>query len=212
MENKTKLVKKNYELLNILYFWYFDFDHHMTKFRDFKNIKSYDLVKLWINKWFAKNEEQKKIDKYLLIFEESIDKYKTYQPNNLYEKIALIILFDQISRNIFRHTGKAYEYDNLALKHAKSLLEDFDSLFFCFKLTIIICMIHSEDIMDHEIIKKLLPKIKSDPKSDPELYLALVGIFNNHNDRIKMFGRIPERNKYLCRISTEKEKVFLLNV
>jgi uncharacterized protein (DUF924 family) len=73
-------------------------------------------------------------------------------------------------------------------------------------------MIHSEDIMDHKIIKKLLPQIKSDPKCDPSLYVALIGIFKNHNERIQLFGRIPERNKYLGRTSTDEEKIFLLNI
>ena len=197
MEFNNKLIKKNSELSKLLFFWYFETNNTTTYLKNFSNIKKYDLVELWINKWFAKNEQQQNIDKYLLIFEDLIDKYKTYEPTNLYEKMALIILFDQVPRNIFRHTSKAYEYDSIALKYAKSLLEEFETLFFCFKLTIIICMIHSEDIEDHEIIKKLLPQIKSDPKMDPKLYIALIGIFNNHNERINMFGRIPDRKSVL---------------
>ncbi len=126
--------------------------------------------------------------------------------------MALIILFDQIPRNIYRKTAKAYKYDLKSLKITKSLIENFDSLHFCFKLTIIICMIHSEDISDHEIIKILLLKIKNDFKCDSQLYISLYQIYINHYDRIKMFGRIPERNIFLGRKSTPEEKIYLLNI
>jgi uncharacterized protein (DUF924 family) len=211
MDLTTKSVKKNYELTNVLYYWYFDPSNN-SNLKNFENIKSYDLVDLWINKWFAKNEEQKKIDKQLLNFESLIEKYENYESCNLCEKMALIILFDQIPRNIYRGTAKAYQFDNIALKFAKSLLKDFDSLYFCFKLTVVICLIHSEDLSDHKIIKTLLPVIKSDKKCDPALYVALFGIHTNHNDRIEMFGRIPERNKFLGRISSENEKIYLSNI
>jgi uncharacterized protein (DUF924 family) len=179
---------------------------------NFAELKSYDLVELWENKWFAKNEKQKKIDVSLLYFKDLIEKYETYEPKNLCEKMALIILYDQIVRNIFRNTNKAYQYDNIALNLAKSLLKNFETLPFCFKLTVVICMIHSENISDHKIINELMPIVKTDVKCDPKLYIALNGIYKNHNDRIKLFGRIPERNKFLGRISTQEEKVFLMNV
>lgn len=41
-------------------------------------------------------------------------------------------------------------------------------------------------------------------------HLAL--IHNNHYERIKMFGRIPERNKYLGRINTEAENIYIKTV
>lgn len=38
---------------------------------------------------------------------------------------------------------------------------------------------------------------------------TLNNIFNNHNDRIMMFDRIPERNRILGRKSTDREITYL---
>ena len=38
---------------------------------------------------------------------------------------------------------------------------------------------------------------------------SLKQIARNHRDRVEAFGRIPERNKVLGRVSTEKELVFM---
>jgi uncharacterized protein (DUF924 family) len=202
----------NYELLQLVHYWYFPSNKTSIKPFDFKNISSIEMIDLWINKWFAKYEQQKEIDIYLKTFESLIDHYKTYIPNSLFEKMSMIILYDQIPRNIYRKTPNAYLNDHIALKLAKSLLYEFDSLPLCFQITIVVCMLHSEDINDHNIIIELLPKIKINPKCDPKLYISLYNIFKNHNERIIMFGRIPERNKFLSRISTEQEKAFLQSV
>jgi len=194
------------ELYNLYYYWYFS--ECNTK-HDCKSLTSIDIYNQWINVWFAKGNQQIKIDKYLLQYESLIDKYITYQPTNLIETVALIILYDQIPRNIFRGNPKAYLYDNISNKLTHSLLNEFNTLPFNIKLTLIICLVHSENITDHYLIQEKLPFIKKDVKCDSSIYQALYTITINHKDRIELFGRIPERNIILNRQSTENEIIYL---
>lgn len=63
------------------------------------------------------------------------------------DTIGLIILFDQIPRNIFRGKPKAWATDPLAQSLAKGLRsnkETYSKLPLHFKLTLCICMLHSE--------------------------------------------------------------------
>jgi uncharacterized protein (DUF924 family) len=193
-------------LLELLNYWYLS-DQCISN-----NLTSLDFCNIWLNKWFCKGNKQKIIDDYLKKYDNMIDKYVSYEPKNLFETIGIIILYDQITRNIYRKTAKAYLYDNIALKYAKLLLNDFDNLFFGFQLTITLCLIHSENINDLYIAKQLITKIKNNKYCDYRLYNSLRSIFNNHYDRILLFGRIPERNKFLHRISTHNETVYLNNI
>jgi uncharacterized protein (DUF924 family) len=44
------------------------------------------------------------------------------------------------------------------------------------------------------------------------IYNALHIITINHKDRIELFNRIPERNKILGRINTDKELIYLNSI
>ena len=197
------------ELYNLYLYWYFS---ESNRKYNCKLLNSIDIYNQWTNVWFAKEEQQKKIDTYLLKYEPLIDKYKTYHPTNLIEAIALIILYDQIPRNIYRGTYKAYLYDHISNKLTHNLLEKYDNLPLNMKLTLIICLAHSENITDHYLIKEKLSSIKKDKKCDYSIYQALYTITINHRDRIELFGRIPERNKILNRISTENELIYLNSI
>ena len=65
------------------------------------------------------------------------------------EAIALIILFDQIPRNVYRGIDKAYAYDHISLALARSLVPFSADLPLCMRLTLTICLFHSEDLPDH---------------------------------------------------------------
>ena len=121
--------------------------------------------------------------------------------------LALIILLDQFSRNLFRNSPKAFFYDkktrlivNEAVDRGALEILNNDEKFF-----LILPLIHSEDISDHifahkicDSFLKLHPQIKNIKKQ-----------FNYHTIAIKKFGRYPHRNKILNRKSTKKEEVFL---
>jgi uncharacterized protein (DUF924 family) len=59
-------------------------------------------------------------------------------------------------------------------------------------------------MQDQELGLKIIAQIKKKyPTSFCNVIANLELIHNNHIDRIRMFGRIPDRNQYLNRKSTQ---------
>jgi uncharacterized protein (DUF924 family) len=126
--------------------------------------------------------------------------------------LALIILFDQFSRHIYRDTPLAYAQDHKALDlclrgierqydHLISLIE---RAFFYFPL------MHSENV-EIQATSIRAYKILLD-LSFPEakgIFESFLDYSLKHFDIIKRFGRFPERNEALGRISTEEEIKYL---
>tara|TARA_Y100000590_G_scaffold228482_1_gene257807 strand:- start:51 stop:620 length:570 start_codon:yes stop_codon:yes gene_type:complete len=134
------------------------------------------------------------------------NKYDKWQ-NNAKECLALIIILDQFSRNLFRNNRKAFAMDEKAKLFAyvainNKYLEEFSTneiLFF------ILPLIHSENLNDHIIFYKYFNHyFKAHPK-----YKDIKKINNIHTDIIKKFGRYPYRNKVLGRPSTTEEIDYL---
>ena len=121
--------------------------------------------------------------------------------------LALIILFDQFSRNMFRDDKKAFEQDTKArlivndAVHA-GFLEEMDQNQ---RLFMLLPLIHSEEILDHEMAYFLLDKYLKD---HPDL-TNIKKFWQDHTKAIKQFHRYPHRNKVLGRKSTDQEIEFL---
>ncbi len=116
--------------------------------------------------------------------------------------LALIILLDQFTRNIYRDTPKAFEFDSISLSIAKEAITlgrdteiDKDKLAFIY-----MPFMHSEKLSDQKRAIELFEKAN------------LVGNIKyaiEHHDIIKRFNRFPHRNVILGRESSEEEMVFL---
>ena len=219
MDDNTKNKHENeFSLLDIFNLWY-RLKFYPTNETKKSNLRLIDLSinhiqEIWQEVWFAKNEKQKIIDKELLIFEFLIEKYKDYKPQELYEIMAMIILYDQITRNIFRKSKKAYEFDNISRNLSLNLFEKIDKFPFQFRLTILICLCHSEDLEHQTKIREYLNSLL-----DSNIYQkyqviinTLIKISDNHYIRVSKFGRIPERNHFVGRINTDEEQNFLDNL
>lgn len=126
--------------------------------------------------------------------------------------LALIILFDQFSRHICRHTAQAYDQDQRALDlclkgidaqydHMLSLIE---RVFFYFPL------LHAENAemqaLSIRAFEMLLSLSFPETRSVFERFLEQAV---QHHKIISRFGRFPERNEALGRASTPSELEFL---
>ena len=122
--------------------------------------------------------------------------------------LALVILLDQFSRNLFRDDPQSFTYDKKTRLIVNEAIDrgDLEKLNNDEKLFLILPLIHSEDISDHIFAHKLC---NSFLKSHSQIN-NIKKQFDYHTIPIKKFGRYPHRNKILDRNSTDEEKKFLI--
>ncbi len=116
--------------------------------------------------------------------------------------LALILLFDQFSRNMFREDPKAFSADGKARELARHMINRgfYQALPNFKKKFAILPFEHSEDLTDQEYSVKLFREFGDEIDIDYAV---------RHYDIIKRFGRFPHRNTVLGRQSTEEELNFL---
>jgi uncharacterized protein (DUF924 family) len=120
--------------------------------------------------------------------------------------LALVIVFDQFPRNMFRGTPRAFATDSRALEIALGIVErGFDAAYLPVERAFAYLPFeHAEDIaMQHRsltLFAKLPPSATSASYTD---------YARRHHDVIARFGRFPHRNEILGRTSTPEESEFL---
>lgn len=128
--------------------------------------------------------------------------------------LAAVILHDQIPRNIYRGTSKAFQYDVRALGICKTAIADeWDlKLSLAERIFMYLPLEHSENLSDQELSLQAFQNLLSavprelDAPFDQNLEYAV-----RHWEIILKFGRFPHRNAILGRPSTDEEVDFLKN-
>lgn len=168
-----------------------------------------DVLDFWFSDqmqpyWFAKSDD---IDREITTrFAET---YEAAQAGHLDAwsgqadtALALVITLDQFPRNIYRGSPRAFESDDLALRHAKAALAaghdqmqapDRRQFFY-------LPFMHSEDLADQTRAVELYEVLGN----ENALHFA-----RDHRDIVARFGRFPHRNAILGRDSTDEETEFL---
>jgi uncharacterized protein (DUF924 family) len=117
--------------------------------------------------------------------------------------LALIIVLDQFSRNMFRGSPKTFAQDPKALALAKeAIAKGFDkqaneTLRFFFYLP----FEHSEKFEEQERSLELFEEFNGEPE--------FMKAAREHHDIIKQFARFPHRNEVLGREITLEEQAYL---
>lgn len=155
-------------------------------------------------RWFEKNEvfDEAVRARFLALHERAAAGELKDWENSAEGTLALLLLFDQFPRNMFRGTARAFATDELARAIAAgALLKGFDAqvpsdlrtfLYLPFE--------HSEDMADQE--RGLALYTAAGDQDD--LKWAQI-----HADIIRRFGRFPHRNAALGRGTTPEEQAFL---
>lgn len=130
--------------------------------------------------------------------------------------MALTILFDQIPRNIYRKTGKAFEFESYALSLIRFILsERLDRTYKFFeRVFLYLPLQHSENMEDQILCHDLFSELYKQYENDEEMKVhgkKFMGYAEDHKNIISEYGRYPHRNFVLGRIWTEKEKIYLEN-
>lgn len=125
-------------------------------------------------------------------------------------RLALVVLLDQLSRNLYRDTPAMYDNDSAALAIAREAIEAGDEAELAPQERYFLYMpfMHAED---PDAQARCVELFESTQASLPE---PLSGRFDpkwavSHKAIVDRFGRFPHRNELLGRESTAEEKAFL---
>ncbi len=124
--------------------------------------------------------------------------------------LALIILLDQFSRNIFRNDPKMYEADSKAqailplalFYNYHHVVSPLHAVFFCLVLT------HAEQLESQNLCLEMWSDVDYVLASDDPLRI-FSSIFARHQEVIATYRRFPHRNQILGRTTTDQEEAFL---
>jgi uncharacterized protein (DUF924 family) len=119
--------------------------------------------------------------------------------------LALLILLDQMSRNLHRGSPETYAADAKARTVTRAALaRGFDAqvgpverMFFYLPL------VHSENLADQDDAVRLVTVLRAELGEDAS-HSA-----HNHRDVIDKFGRFPHRNAIIGRANTPEEEIYL---
>mmetsp|Transcript_7332 Transcript_7332/g.13578 ORF Transcript_7332/g.13578 Transcript_7332/m.13578 type:complete len:205 (-) Transcript_7332:27-641(-) len=150
-------------------------------------------------------------------FEEDINKalhneYDSWVEESQAHAIALIVLLDQFSRNIYRDTPQMFAYDFKALDVARKVIEKgWDrTLPLPMRFNTYLPLMHSERLSDQQWLTELVEAAEAEASEEvkPKL-IQFKGFGIKHKVIIERFGRFPHRNSILGRVSTAEEEEFL---
>ncbi|HEX7025729.1 MAG TPA: DUF924 family protein [Gammaproteobacteria bacterium] len=126
--------------------------------------------------------------------------------------LALVILLDQFSRNIYRGSSRAFEWDHKALALSLAAIGDGRDIVMLplQRLFLYLPLEHAEDPqMQRLSVDKFTALAEQAPEDMHETYLGFLDYAQRHKAIIERFGRFPHRNALLGRDSTAEEKEFL---
>ncbi|MEM9715652.1 MAG: DUF924 family protein [Pseudomonadota bacterium] len=118
-------------------------------------------------------------------------------------RLALIILLDQFTRNIYRNNPKTFAGDDRALALSQRAVADGDMVAMeevFHRIFTLMPMMHSEDLAVQDAS---IPLFETHTDANTLKYAIA------HRDIIARFGRFPHRNAVLGRESTSEEAEFL---
>jgi len=146
------------------------------------------------------------IEKYRSLYEQAWNGELDHLRDNWRGCLALILIFDQFSRNMFRRTSRAFAADPRALELAEhAIARGYDAGRLPTELTFFYLPFeHSENLDNqHRSIALRAAMPEHDRKSEAIEHAV------RHKEVFQRFGRYPHRNAALGRVSTEEENEFL---
>ena len=173
-----------------------------------QNEAANEILKFWQeagpSAWWRKNVEfdEQIVNRFSDLHEQARLRQLDHWCDNPQSCLAVILVLDQFSRNMFRNSPKTFAQDEYALELAKYGVENgYDTaqnhaLFGFFHLP----FMHSEVLDDQQQCVELIRK----GGNEGSLKAAI-----EHEEIIKRFGRFPHRNIVLGRKTTAEEQEFL---
>jgi uncharacterized protein (DUF924 family) len=132
--------------------------------------------------------------------------------------LALVLLLDQFTRNVYRGDARAFSGDGLAREIARERVESGSHLSFLpvERYFLYMPFMHAENLEDQDLGVRLFSALEASvlesgaSKSAAEFFAVGTEWARRHRDAIKSVGRFPARNDALGRESRPDERAFLL--
>ncbi len=171
------------------------------------NVGPQDVVAFWRDagrdKWFKKDAEFDRAiaERFSTLHEEAAAGKKSDWAKTPEGALALILVLDQFSRNMFRNTPKAFAQDEMASELATAAIaagfdkKVADDLRFFFHMP----FMHAERIAEQERCVLFFHSLGGEALSFARV----------HEQAIRRFGRFPHRNPILGRHTTPAEQAYL---
>lgn len=170
-------------------------------------------AKIWFGEDEAVDEEIKsRFDKEL---RDAVDGHLSHWAKTPRGELALILMLDQFSRHIYRGSPLAFAHDDLALSvclnglrqesdHHLSLIE---RVFFYYPL------LHSEKLGHQDQAIRCYRVLSELAFSETRvIFDSFLKFANHHYSIIQEFGRFPQRNEILDRLSSPAELTYLKEI
>ena len=172
-----------------------------------------DIIKFWFEeagakRWYSvspafdarvRRRFARALDRHARIFCEDHHPWLS-EPDGAF---ALILMFDQFSRNIYRGSGRAFAYDALARHAALEMIEcGFDWVIPAERRDFVYMPFMHAESLEHQDL--CIALASSRLEQDSTLHHAI-----KHREVIARFGRFPFRNEALGRASTPGETAYL---
>ena len=166
------------------------------------------------NLWFGENEvmKQQLSQAFGKEFEEAVEGKLSAWADTPRGRLALIILLDQFPRHLYRHSPKAFAYDQEALNLCEEgLRKKMDqSLTLVERVFFYMPLVHAEnDLLQEKSIRLYQDLVTLSMSETTQIYQLFLAYSYAHFRVIKEFGRFPQHNQALGRQSTEAELAFL---
>jgi uncharacterized protein (DUF924 family) len=127
-------------------------------------------------------------------------------------RLALIVLFDQLSRNFFRGSPRSFAQDPLALEVALEVLASGEdhALTPLERYFVLMPLMHAEDVaLQRRSVAQFEALLAETTGETKDLMTVAVDYAKRHAAIVERFGRFPHRNAILGRTSTLEEVEFL---
>lgn len=129
--------------------------------------------------------------------------------------LALVILLDQLPRNMYRGTARMYAHDGLALATARRAIarNARDTLPLAQRTFLHVPLMHAEELETQREMVRLFEALVADAARRAPQNLGFfehaLGYARRHAEVIERLGRFPHRNAILARPSSAAEEEYL---
>lgn len=164
--------------------------------------------------WWSKNEELDRLieKRFADALRPAANGALANWPETPRGRLAKVILFDQVTRNVYRGRPQAFAWDGQARRQAELALAAGDeaALRPVERVFLYMPFEHSEDLAHQALAVERFTVLCAEvsPAARPA-FQGFLDYAVRHRDIIQRFGRFPHRNAILGRPSTAEEKAFL---